>query len=350
MALKVGINGIGRIGRAILRIILQRDDISVVAINDINPDIENIAYLLKYDSTYGRLAQNVTTEKDHLLIGQENRIRVFHQDQIDNVSWKETGADIVIDASGVRKNLLLAPNLKKQGVDRVIVTNSPAVEDIDTTLILGVNHETFDPKKHFVISSSICDANAFAPVARILDENFGIEHGFLTTLHPWLNYQNLLDGPSISYATPGQVHDYYALGRGSTDSLIPKTTSAVSASLKVLDHLKGKFLSMSYRIPTMIVSSADMSVCLRKKTTPEEVKQVFLDYEKNQKWKTIYNNQEALVSIDFRGNEYSAIIDHRWIMMNDQNYLKMIWWYDNEWGYSYSVVELLDYINQRLTR
>lgn len=352
MTLNVGINGFGRIGRAILRIAIERDDICVVAINDINPDIKNIAYLIKYDTTYGKLRHEVHVEGNEIYIMNASRqvqkkFRVYHQDQIANVPWQDNGVDVVVDASGVKSNLLQAKELKKQNVKHCVVTNAPDDKYLDRSIIMGANHDELDVDHDFVISSSICDANAFVPVMKLLDENFGVDHGFLTTLHPWLNYQNLLDGPSISYATPGQIHDYYALGRASTDSLIPKTTSAISASCKVLKNLEGKFLSMSFRIPTMIVSTGDIAVKLNKKTTVEEVKSVFERAQVEQKWKTIFNNKEAIISADLKGNEYSAIVDHRWIMMNGDNYLKMVVWYDNEWGYSYSTVELLDLLNQK---
>lgn len=344
MTVRIGINGIGRIGRATLRISLNNPELEVVAINDINPDISNVAYLIRYDSTYGRLGQSVQTENDTIVIGNEKRIRYFQKDTIDAVPWQEAGVDVVIDASGIKKNLLLARNLRKAGVKRVIVTNSPSEKDVDLTLIMGVNHEAFDPAKHFLVSSSICDANAFGPVAHVLHQNFGIDHGFLTTLHPWLNYQNLLCGPSISYATPGELHDYYALGRSNIGSLIPKTTSAISATCKSLPELNGKFLSMSFRIPTMIVSTADISVKLAKKTDVETVKALFEAQEARQKWKIFYNNKEALISADFTQTEYSAVVDHRWIMVNEQNYLKMVLWYDNEWGYSSRVADVAAYV------
>lgn len=347
MSIPIGINGVGRIGRAVLRIVLQRNDLEVVAINDINPDIHNIGYLIKYDSTYGRLPHSVEVEGDRIVIGGEKSIRVSHHGDIASVPWKELGADIVVDSSGVRQNLIAARGLKSKGVRRVIVTNSPPEKDVDATIILGANQDTFDPRRHFLVSSSICDANAFVPVADILDKNFGIEHGFLTTLHPWLSYQNLLDGPSISYATPGQIHDHYALGRASVGSLIPKTTSAISASEKVLKHLKGRFLSMSFRIPTMISSAADLSVQLKSKTDAAAIRRLFEDEEKKQSWKILHNNKEALVSADFTGVEHSAVVDHRWLMINEHNYLKMVLWYDNEWGYSSRVADLAAFMGQK---
>ncbi len=346
MSFKVGINGLGRIGRAVLRITLEHPDIDIVCINDINPDINNIAYLIKYDSTYGRLEKSIAVTGDTITIGNEKKLRVYRHENISDVPWNKEGVDIVIDSSGVKQNLINARKLKTQGVRHCIVTNAPQEDEVDIAIILGVNHDDFKPERHFLISSSICDANAFSPTAHVLDKKFGIKHGFLTTLHPWLNYQNLLDGPSISYATPGKIHDHYALGRGSTNSLIPKTTSAISASCKVLKNLTGKFLSMSYRIPTMIVSSADLSVELEEKVNVDTIQSVFEEEEKNQKWNIFFNNKEALVSTDFTGSSYSAVIDHRWIYMNEHNYLKMVLWYDNEWGYSSRVVDLVRYIGQ----
>lgn len=348
MSTKIGINGLGRIGRATLRIILENPNLEVVAVNDINPDIHNMSYLIKYDSTYGRLAKSVKAVEDKIEIGNEKSFKVFHKNNIEDVPWSDCGVQVVIDSSGVKRNLEVARKLKEQGISQCIVTNSPAEELIDKTVIMGVNHETIDLEKDFLISSSICDANAFVPVANVLDKHFGIEHGFLTTLHPWLNYQNLLDGPSISYATPGKIHDHYALGRSNVGSLIPKTTSAISASYKVLKHLTGKFLSMSFRIPTMIVSTADISVQLSKKVDVETIQNLFLELEEKQKLNIFYNNKEALVSADFTGSEFSAVIDHRWIMMNEHNYLKMVLWYDNEWGYSSRVVDLATYIGKLL--
>lgn len=341
MSFKVGINGFGRIGRAIFRIVLKHNNLNITAINDINPDNNNIAYLLRYDSTYGMLNEDINADEENLNVNG-SKVRLYHEEDIDQVPWDNSDVDIIIDSSGVHNNILSARNLKSKGIKYCIVTNSPKEDEVDKAIIIGVNENSIDKKKDFLISSSICDAIAFAPVAYLLDNKFGIKHGFLTTLHPWLGYQNLLDGPSISYATPGEIHDYYALGRSSINSLIPKTTSAISASCKVLKKLSGKFLCMSYRVPTTIVSSSNMSVQLDKKTNADEVKELFIKEAKTQKFKTLYNTDEGLVSADFIGTEYSSIIDHRWIMMNGDNHLNMVLWYDNEWGYSSRVVDLVN--------
>jgi glyceraldehyde 3-phosphate dehydrogenase len=339
--IRVGINGLGRIGRALLRNMLKQGMCKVTAVNDINPDIENLAYLIKYDSTYGRLDNTVVVKGDTIVIDDFHPIRITQNPDIHGVDWD---ADLVVDASGVTKNLINARELKKQGVKWCIVTNSPEASMVDKTIIMGVNEDTINPGVDFLLSSSICDANAFVPVMHTLDQHLEIDHGFLTTLHPWLSYQNLLDGPSISYATPGEIYDHYALGRSSIGALIPKTTSAISASCKVLTNLTGKFMSVSFRIPTAIVSCGDVSVKFKKKTSAEEIKRILFDQERKQKLKIIHNNGEALVSADYAGFDYSASVDHRWIMVNDENYAKLVLWYDNEWGYSARVYDLVNYL------
>lgn len=340
--MKVGINGLGRIGRAIFRINLKKKFFDVVAINDINPDNKNLAYLLKYDSTYGILKNEVKSDEEGLIV-DGGKIPVFHEKQIDCVPWKSENVDFVIDASGIIENVVLARNLKNQDVKRYIVTFSPDKKYLDKSIIVGVNEESIS-NDDFVISSSICDANAFAPTINALHENFGVDHGFLTTLHPWLAYQNLLDGPSKSFSYPGKIYHHYALGRASTDSLIPKPTSCVSASCKVLDFLDGKFLSHSFRVPTKIVSVANVSVKLNKETTIEEIEDLFREKERNQRWNVFSNNNDPLVSSDFVGNEFSVVVDHRFMDLNKDGYLKMVLWYDNEWGYSSRVVDLVKYL------
>jgi len=341
--LKVGINGFGRIGRAIWRINKEKRIFEVASINDINPDINNLAYLMKYDSTYGRLNDSIKTEGNKIIVNNNKPIVVSHKENIDEVSWSESDVDIVIDSSGIHNNLLKVPNLKRQGLKKAIITHSPEEKHVDKTIIVGVNEDAIS-KDDFIISSSICDANAFAPTINTLNREYGVDHGFLTTLHPWLQYQNLLDGPSPSFAYPRKIYHHYVLGRASPPSLIPKPTSCVTASCKVLNYLKGKFLSLSFRIPTATVSSADISVKLNKKITADEIINLFKEEEKKQKWKIFHNNFEPLVSSDFKGSEYSAIVDHRWTMINNSNYLKLILWYDNEWGYGCRVVDLIKHL------
>ncbi len=340
--LRVGINGFGRIGRAIFRINMEKKLFNVVAINDVNPSIDNMAYLLKYDSIYGRLANSIKGCGDGICVDDNAPIRIYHEEAIDGVKWEKHDIDVVIDASGINANLQLARKLKARGIKNCVVTHSP--DDVDITIILGVNEDKLDSEKNFLISSSICDANAFSPVMNVLHREFDIEHGFLTTLHPWLGFQNLLDGPSRSFAYPGTIHEYFALGRASTEALIPKTTSCITASSRVLDFLDDKFQSLSYRVPTPIVSSADISVKLTKTVTKELIIQLFEEEAAKQTFKIFRNNLEPLISKDFTGSAYSTILDHRWTDVNKFNYVKLILWYDNEWGYSSRVVDLVAFL------
>ncbi len=338
--MRIGINGYGRIGRVLHRIISKNTSCELIAINDINPDKNNIAYLANYDSTYGPLEDKFHIQDGQLKNSKES-IQIFHENSIDNIQWADLGIELVIDSSGISENLLKARNLKGV-VENVIVTNSPSEDLIDKTVIYGVNHEDIS-QEDFLISSSICDATAFAPLAKLLDKAYGIKQGFLTTLHPWLGYQNLLDGPSKSYSAPGEIYDEYALGRSSLMNLIPKNTSAISATYKVLPELKGKFLSVSYRVPTAIVSSADSTVILDKKPSLEEVTNLLLESE-NTYPSIFHNNHDALVSTDLTRCDKSVVIDHRFLSVKE-NYLKLLTWYDNEWGYSSRVIDLVSYLS-----
>ena len=340
--MKIGINGYGRIGRVIHRIISLRDDIELVAINDVNPDINNLVYLANYDSTYG-VSKNKFSSENNFIFNDREKIRVTNIENIDEVPWDEFGVEILIDSSGIAKNLLLSKNLKGK-VKNVIVTNSPDEDKVDKTIIYGVNHEHLNKLEDFLISSSICDATAFAPLIKLVNDHIKVQEGSLTTLHPWLGYQNLLDGPSKAYSAPGEIYDEYALGRSAFYNLIPKNTSAISATYKVLPELKDKFLSLSYRTPTMIVSSADATVILENEIDLDEVKEILFDAEKNNEG-IFFNNQEPLVSSDLIGNSNSVIIDHRFLKSKGK-ILKILSWYDNEWGYSSRVVDLVNYLRE----
>jgi len=346
--INVGINGLGRIGRAILRINHKNNVFNVVAINDINPSNDNLAYMIKYDSTYGVFDGIVNSNGSALLINDADPIDIYHKGSISDVPWEEHDVDIIIDASGVHENLLHKKELQEKGIKYQIVTNTPDSDEIDKYIIVGVNEDALLGQEYFLISGGICDANAVAPVLNILNKEFEIDHGFLTTLHPWLSYQNLLDGPSRSFAYPGTVIDNFTLGRASNNALIPKTTSAIRASGKVLDFLNTKFQSLSFRVPTSIVSTADISVKLKRFSSKNDIINIFNDAEEKQKFNIIKNNTDPLISTDFIGSNYSAIIDHRWTQSNDSNYVKLILWYDNEWGYSSRVVDIISLLGKSL--
>ena len=336
--INIGINGLGRIGRVLLRQILKSKNFKIVVVNDINPDINNIAYLIKYDSTYGKLNENVFVQNKSICIGR-NKINYFSKDSIEKVNWKKFKVDYLIDSSGVKKNLIKSRKLKNQ-IKNVIFTNSPGPKYVDKTMIYGVNDNTFDKTKDFLISSSICDATALAPILKIIDYWFEIKKGFVTTLHPWLGYQNLLDGPSKSYAVPGEIIDNYALGRSSPNTLIPKNTSAIKATYEVLPQLKNKFIANSYRIPTSVVSSADVVLELKNKPNFNEIIKKISIY----KPKVISLNKEALVSNDFIQTESASFLDLRFLKILN-HHIKFTLWYDNEWGYSSKVLDLIKKIS-----
>ena len=344
--LNVGINGFGRIGRAILRLNEKNNIFNLVVINDTNPSNENLHYMLKYDSTYGTFNKPLSVNENSISIGDKKTINIHHEEKICDVPWDQYHTDIIIDSSGVNDNLLFKNELKSKGVKHQIVTNTPDSDEIDSYIILGVNEDVLD-QDSFLISSSICDASAVAPVLNVLNKKYGIEHGFLTTLHPWLSYQNLLDGPSRSFAYPGTIIDNFTLGRASLNAIIPKTTSAIRASGKVLEYLNDKFQSLSFRVPTSIVSTADISVKIEHHVNKEEIINLFKKEEEEQNLKIYKNNFDPLISTDFVKSEYSAIIDHRWTDINESNYLKLVLWYDNEWGYSSRVVDLVKVLEKR---
>jgi glyceraldehyde 3-phosphate dehydrogenase len=348
--IKIGINGFGRIGRAIFRNNLEKKYFDVVAINDINPDSENIAYTLNYDTLYDRLPELYSAEGDYI-VSSSDKVRVFHEKSIDDIKWKELGIDFVIDASGVYKNVLAAQNLIAKGeVKKVFITHSP--DKVDFTMVLGANHTELDLTKHHIISTSICDATAIAPVIKAIYHAFGIEYGYATTLHPWLSYQNLMDGPASSWSVPGEIYHHFALGRSSIGNMIPKPTTAITATCKVLQAegiTEQKIGSFSYRTPTAIVGSADLTLHLSQNATAKEVIAVFEQLEQTQNWRIIHNNWEPLVSLDFKKSDFSAVVDHRWTDVVGGKMLKLVLWYDNEWGYSARVLDQVKYVAHLLS-
>ncbi len=344
---RVGINGLGRIGRAILRVNQLKKYFDIVVINDINPDIDNIAYTLNYDTLYGRLDAFFQCERGRIVNDLGDSIHIHHEQNISDVDWKQYDVDYVIDASGVLDNVKHARDLIEKGtVKRVFVTHSP--NDVDFTMVLGANEDKLDINNHRVISTSICDATALGPVLNAINKTFGINNGYVTTLHPWLNYQNLMDGPSSSWSVPGEIYHHYALGRSVDGNMIPKPTSAIEATCRVVDGITPQMMgSFSYRTPTAIIGSADITLNLKTKTDRAEIIAIFEEMEKNQDIKVIHNNIDPLVSLDFLQSEFSAIVDHRWTDVINDNLLKLVLWYDNEWGYSSRVVDQVHYVSER---
>ena len=344
--ISVGINGFGRIGRAVCKIALGMPDLRIAVINDCGSDIANFAYLYNYDSTYGRSdpAAQALDQGNFLQIG-DRRIRFEQHERADRVPWADFGVDILVDATGVLDNVLQSRAVVAAGAARrAIVTWAPPEETIDTTIIMGVNQAAFRPDRDRVVSSSICDANAIAHVLKQIDEKFGIEHGFVTSLHPWLSYQNLVDSHVPSQSVPGRSWNDYSLGRASTRSLIPKSTAAVSAACRVLPHLSARLDAISYRVPTEIVTSADMTLAVQSKVTQQDVSEALYELAENDPYVQLH--EQALVGCDYIRSTYSAIIDHRWTRVLNHRLLKIMVWYDNEWGYSARVVDLVKFLAQ----
>lgn len=340
--IKIGINGFGRIGRALARINLKYKKYTIAAINDIDPDINNLAYLLKYDSTYGKLATAKVGAKNGFLMVDDARVRVYSESTIDKVPWKKHGVDVIVDATGVYKNVCLSRKLVKKQVKKVIITHSPD-DMIDMTIMKGVNEDEYDKKRHHVISSSICDANAVAPFFKIIDKNFRIISGTITTLHPWLSYQNLLDGPVTSVSSPGHFWTDYALGRASVGNLIAKKTTLVPALSKVMPKCSEVLKAISFRVPTSIVAVADGTFLLGRKTTIDEISKAVMGYTKKYN-DVLFFEDKSLISTDYLACEYAAVLDKRWLLLTNGNLLKFVLWYDNEWGYSKLAYDLIGFV------
>lgn len=336
---RIGINGFGRIGRAITRILDSHPDLQVVAVNELDPDLQNFRYLLSYDSLHGRFGKPVEADVEGraLTIGGA-RVAFHAQRSIVDVPWSAHDVDVVVEATGVDANVVAAHDLVRRGVPRVVVTN--AHRAVDATIVMGVNERDYDPSRHRVVSTSICDANAIAPVLHELDERWGIEGVHVTTLHPWLSYQNLLDGPVSSVASPGHAWTDYGLGRSSSLSLIPKDTTAGRATLAVLPQLEGKIEAISFRVPTHIVSASDLAVILGSDATVDDVNAHFASAARRAP-RLFGFELEHLVSIDYRGTEQSSIVDGRRTRVINRRFVKLVTWYDNEWGYSNRVVDVV---------
>jgi glyceraldehyde 3-phosphate dehydrogenase len=254
------------------------------------------------------------------------------------VGWSDT--DCVIDSSGVEGNALSYRDIKGDAPSHVIVTHTFA--EADFTLVFGVNEELFDPSQHRIISSSICDAGAIAPVLKQISDRYGLNQCFITTLHPWLPYQNITDGPICSEAYPKLWHGYYPLGRASVGALIPKPTTVGQVLESLIPVMKGRISSMSYRAPTSVVASADISIVTSSSVNTQHLRALLISLNGS----LVRCSNEMLVSVDYKGETASAIIDLRWLEVLNEHYVKLVLWYDNEWGYSARVIDILDLLSK----
>jgi glyceraldehyde 3-phosphate dehydrogenase len=330
MSTKIGINGFGRIGRNLFRASIDDPDLEFVAVNDIT-DAKTLAHLLKHDSILGTFAADVKAMADSIIVnGRE--IKVFAEKDPTNIPWDKHGVAVVVESTGKFKKKEEALRHVRGPVKKVIFS-APA-SDPDATIVLGVNEQIYDPAKHHVLSNASCTTNCVAPVSKVLHEAFGIEKGFMTTIHSYTNDQRILDQP----------HKDLRRARAAAVSQIPTTTGAAKAVGVVLPELKGKIDGISIRVPTPNVSLVDLVAVLKKKITEKEVNEAF-ETAANGKLKGILGvSHEPLVSVDFMKDSRSAIVDAEYTKVVDDNFVKVLAWYDNEWGYSCRLRDLIKYI------
>ncbi|NLU41647.1 MAG: type I glyceraldehyde-3-phosphate dehydrogenase [Firmicutes bacterium] len=330
MAVRVGINGFGRIGRIVYRAALGNPDVEVVAANDL-ADVETNAHLLKYDSTHGRLDRSVEV-KDGALYVDGKELKIFAEKDPSKLPWGDLGVDIVVESTGVFRDKETAGKHITAGAKKVIITAPAKGEDI--TIVLGVNEDKYDPKNHHVVSNASCTTNCLAPVAKVLDDVFTIKRGMMTTVHSYTNDQRILD----------LVHKDLRRARAAGQSIIPTTTGAAKAVALVLPHLKGKLNGFSMRVPTQNVSVVDFVAEVEKPATAESVNAAFKAAAEGSLKGILAYTDEPLVSKDFNGDPHSSIVDGLSTMVIDDTMVKVIAWYDNEWGYSMRVVDLVAYM------
>jgi len=333
MAVKVGINGFGRIGRNIMRAAMGNKEIDFVAVNDLT-NAATLAHLLKYDSVLGNLHADVRATADGITVAGDE-FKVLSVKDPAQLPWKDLGVDIVLESTGIFTNRDGAAKHLAAGAKKVIIT-APA-KGPDITIVLGVNDDKYEPAKHQIISNASCTTNCLAPIAKVLHERFTIEKAWMTTVHSYTNDQNLLDLP----------HKDLRRARAAALSIIPTTTGAASAVGEVMPELKGRFDGIAMRVPTPNVSLVDLNAIVEKKTTGEEVNAVLREAANGKMKGILAMSDDELVSIDFRGNPNSSIVDSAYTAVIDGDFVKILSWYDNEWGYSNRCVDLVLKLVQR---
>lgn len=337
MSIKIAINGFGRIGRPTFRRILEKHpDLEIKAINDLT-DTKTLAHLLKYDSVYGVYNKSVGHNKEAIIVDNKE-YKVLAEKDPSKLPWKDLGVDIVLECTGYFTDLEGAKKHLQAGAKKVIIS-APCKSEGVAHFVLGVNQEKYQSKKDDVISMGSCTTNCLAPVAKILDDNFEIESGLMTTIHSYTNDQRLLDSP----------HKDLRRARSAALSMIPTSTGAAIAVIKTIPGLKGKIHGIAVRVPTSVVSLIDFVAKVKKETIAEEVNQVFKKASSDEKLKGILGIEETpLVSVDFKSNHFSAIVDAASTMVQQKNLVKVLAWYDNEWGYACRLAEFAEFIGKKL--
>jgi glyceraldehyde 3-phosphate dehydrogenase (phosphorylating) len=333
MAIKVGINGFGRIGRNIMRAAMGDTNIDIVAVNDLT-SAATLAHLLKYDSILGNLNADISATSDRIKVNKDE-FQVLSVKDPGQLPWKDLGVDVVFESTGLFTDRDSAARHVAAGAKKVVIT-APAKKP-DITMVLGVNDDKYDPAKHTIISNASCTTNCLAPIAKVLHESFVIKKGWMTTVHSYTNDQNLLDLP----------HKDLRRARAAALSIIPTTTGAALAVGEVLPELKGKLDGIAMRVPTPNVSVVDLAAILDKKTTREEVNAAFKEASQGSLKGILQYVEEPLVSVDFRGNDHSSILDAPYTSVMDGDFVKVLSWYDNEWGYSSRCVDLLSFLAKK---
>ena len=337
MKIKVGINGFGRIGRNVFRIVeeMPRDSFEIIAINA-RAEANTLVHLFKYDSCYGIFKGDIKVKNEDTIIINDSEVKILRYSDPSQIPWNELGVDLVIESTG--KFIKREDCMKhiKNGAKKVIIT-APGKNE-DKTIVMGVNENEYDENIHNIISNASCTTNCLAPFVKILDEKFGLERGLMTTIHAYTNDQRILD----------KNHKDLRRARAAAESMIPTTTGAAKAVAKVLPDLKGKLNGFAVRVPIPTVSLVDLVCVLKKETTIKEINSAFKKAAENEMKGILGYSEEPLVSIDYKGDSRSSIIDGLSTMSMGSRMFKIVSWYDNEWGYSSRTVDLVDFISNKM--
>jgi glyceraldehyde 3-phosphate dehydrogenase len=336
LKMKILINGVGRIGKSILRIALKNSSFDTITINEVNPNIKSIAYSINYDSTYGTIDDKFQVASNYIK-NSTHKIEILNHKSIEDINLKDI--DIIIDSSGSRVDVA---RLRELDIRAIFLTHPN--RDADINIVLGVNGDRLNPLHHKIISTSSCNATALLPILQLIDENLGIEYGDIVTIHPMLNHQRVLDSGCIGSVDRG-IECNLEFGRSATQNIIPSRTTTIEACSFVTSNINSNFISSSsLRVPTSTVGAIAVTLFIKKESTKEEIVSLCKEYQQNQKSDIILNNYEALVSSDFQGEKHTTIIDHRFTDVKGNRMVKLLIWYDNEWGYASKVVEIVEMV------
>jgi len=331
--MKILLNGIGRIGKAVLKIALENKLLNIVAINEINLNIKSIAYTINYDSTYGAIDDKFRVV-DNYIVNSTNKIEILNHHSLADIDLQDI--DIIIDASGSEVDISL---LRELDVKNIFITHPTKKADIN--VVLGVNEDKLNASTQKIISTSSCNATAILPILKLIDKHKKIEYGDIVTIHPLLNHQKVLDSGCVS-SVDRSVECNLEFGRSATQNIIPSKTTTIDACSLVMPSINSNLIaSNSLRVPTRTVGAISITLFVKTKSSKDEIISLCQEYEKNQKFDIMLNNYEALVSSDFQRQRYTTIVDHRFTDVKGKKMIKLLIWYDNEWGYASKVVDIV---------